>query len=324
MSIIPIDLTGAIHSALRESRREPDGLLHASGDLVSSLRHSQLALAGAPEVERGIAQDLRLETGTMWHDRIAEMLEATGVPFMQEIKLDAWLPEGWSGRADFILWDAEKQGWVLVDLKTCKGEGIEWIQRDGAKEAHLWQVSAYWYALLDAGFPMLDRFVVYYLPMNDVAGKIIEPFEAECAPVDRDELVALMNERWQRCTGYLQLMNDDLLTVGQRKSLASHGEPLSLAEIYANDALEPEQPRVQKMYWNKGNSSFEVKLVPHWSAQFCPYPDELCACDKAGVTKIGEWVLDAGEIIWADRPGYNVAPEIGPGLKDFAKKGVTV
>jgi hypothetical protein len=66
---------------------------------------------------------------------------------MQEVKLDRrWLPDGWSGTADWIFWNADLGGFVLGDLKTIKGDGITWIEKDGAKREHLWQLSAYWHA----------------------------------------------------------------------------------------------------------------------------------------------------------------------------------
>jgi hypothetical protein len=45
-----------------------------------------------------------------------------------------------------------------------------------------------------------------------------------------------------------------------------------------------------------------VKLVPHWSAAYCPFPDELCDCSKHGETKIGMFDVDGSTYI--PRKGY--------------------
>jgi len=52
---------------------------------------------------------------------------------MEEVNLTAWMPEGWSGTADYVFYNAEARGFVLGDLKTIKGDGITWIERDGAR-----------------------------------------------------------------------------------------------------------------------------------------------------------------------------------------------
>src|SRR6266705_1570842 len=145
-----LDLVELLKQELHRGQRPPDGLLHASGDLVGPLRHSQLKLAGAPYKETPLAQQIRLETGTMWHKRMHDAIVATGTPFMQEVTLNQWLPEGWGGTADWLLWDDDYPGYRLRDLKTIKPEGLRWVL-NGAKEEHIWQASAYWHALDAAG-----------------------------------------------------------------------------------------------------------------------------------------------------------------------------
>ena len=67
---------------------------------------------------------------------------------MAEVNLTPWMPTGWSGTADWLFWHPEYEGFVLGDLKTSKGEAIKWKERDGMSEEHLWQLSAYWHALI--------------------------------------------------------------------------------------------------------------------------------------------------------------------------------
>jgi hypothetical protein len=78
----------------------------------------------------------------MWHEWAHKALVAAGVPFMQEVRLDRWLPAGWSGTADWIMFDPERAAFVLGDMNTIKGDGTPWIEKDGAKLDHIEQLSA--------------------------------------------------------------------------------------------------------------------------------------------------------------------------------------
>ena len=109
---------------------------------------------------------------------------------------------------------------------------------------------------------------------------------------------------------------------------------------FINEYLAPEQDRVQKIWWNKTKQVFDVKLVRHWSADFCPYPNELCACSEASQEKIGEYVFDVEErgphgptpeqahnsypgirIKYVPRKGYeNIEPNVEPEQKDVKKR----
>src|SRR3954447_13428749 len=48
-----------------------------------------------------------------------------------------YMPEGWTGTADWVFWNRELGGFVLGDMKTIKGDGIAWVERDGVKREHL-------------------------------------------------------------------------------------------------------------------------------------------------------------------------------------------
>lgn len=314
--MFPVDVVALLHEKLREDRRPPDGLLHASSDLIGSLRHSMLSAAGAPRIDSELVSDVRLMTGTFWHRYVENLLKEQGVRIHTEIDCTPGLPNGWSGTADWLFWHPNFEAWVLGDLKTIKGEGIKWIHREGAKLEHLWQLSAYFWALVDMGFPMVKGFGVLYLPMNDTPDKddVIEPTLQECEPLDREIVWGQMQARWKLTDEYLAAVLDT-------------GELL-------NDALAEEQDRVPNVYWNGQRSKFELKLVPHWSAQFCPYPNDLCACNKQGVTKIGEWewAYNDGDGVYIDgyvpRKGYEDAvlldewgePAVKPALRDVKKR----
>ncbi len=292
-----------IKKDLLRNTRPPDGLLHASGDLVGPLRHSQLRLAGAPMKPTPIAQQLRLETGTMWHDKLHDVIVQSGALFMQEVSVTPWLPEGWGGTADWVFHDDKAGGFVLADLKTIKPEGLRWIERDGAKTEHMWQLSAYWHALVDAGFPMVEGFTILYLPMADTTDDtVIEPMLVECSPLSREVVHSVMEDRWALTEEYLSHINDGWT-------------PQECRVHYVNDYLAPIMEREQKTYWNSKQSVWDVKLVPHWSSMFCPFENDLCDCSEQGVTKIGHFALDG---TYFARNGYeDVEPTIQPAEKDI-------
>ena len=274
-----------------------------------------LDVAGAPKIESELVSDIRLMTGTMWHRYIEQLLHDRGIKVETEINVTPGLPEGWSGTADWLFWHPNFEAWVLGDLKTMKGEGIKWVNREGAKLEHMWQLSAYFWALVDMGFPMVKGFAVLYLPMNDTTDREdnVEPTLQECEPLPREVVWGQMEARQLMVDEYLNAMPPDLPF--------SRGMPN--AELFLNDKLAPEQDRVQKVYWNKQRGVFDVKLIPHWSADYCPFPDDLCACNQQGTTKIGEYELveQSPGFHYLARKGYeDVEPQVKPAARDVAKR----
>jgi hypothetical protein len=317
--MLPFDVTELVRSRLARDRRPPDGKLHPSGDLIGSLRHAQLRAAGAPTIESETVSDVRLMTGTLWHSWFEDAFRAARLPVMTELKLDAWLPEGWSGTADWLIWNGRRfpdGAFVLGDLKTIKGEGMKFVEREGVKQEHLWQASAYWHAAADMGIPLVHGFVVYYLPQNapvDEPGVV--PSLQEGTPLDRDVVVGRMEERWQATKIYLEAV-DAVRAPDPQVRYTEHGVP----ETFVNEHLAPEQDRIQIVRWNKQRSVWDVKLAPHWSATYCPYPSELCTCRSQGTEKIGEYVLNPDGVEFTHRKDYEVAPTVEPSAADITKK----
>lgn len=318
-----MDLTSLLRKRLSESRRPPDGKLHPSGDLLGSLRHAQLRLAGAPTIESQIVSDTRLMTGTMWHKLFEEILADAGVETQTELSVTPGLPEGWSGTADWLFKRPEDDAWVLGDLKSIKGEGMKWVLKDGAKEEHIWQLSAYWWALYNMGARLVKGFAIYYLPMNDTTERdeLIEPVLMECDPLPQELLWGVMEDRWQAVQRYLPLV-DEVRPENYTGRLARNyiRKPENFWMPFINKELAPEIGRIQKLYWNGKQKVFDVKLVPHWSAQFCPYPTELCGCSEQGSNKIGHYTLE-GEYVPRKGEEYeNVEPLVAPSESDYKNK----
>lgn len=295
MNILPVDLPNLFLSALEENKREPDGKLHASSDLNQPLRFVQLRAAGAPTVGRPIAQDIRLLHGTLWHDWFHSVLEKSGIEFMYEVKLDEYLPEGWSGTADWIFWHPEYEAYVLGDLKTIKGEGIHWIGQKGAKDEHVWQLSAYWHALAKRGIPLVEGFGIMYWPMNDTREKVdIVPTVQECSPLPEDVVYDRMRYVKDRVDRYIESLDGDWIT----------------------EALEPMPEREQKLIWS--GDLAEVKLVPVWWESYCDFDETLCP--RSGVTKIGHYTPEG----YIPRKGYEeTLPTVEPSKKDMNRRWIT-
>lgn len=316
--MFPIDMREALVAALRENNRPPDGLLHPSGHLRGSLRHAMLEVAGAPSIENDVISAIRLNTGTLWHEWTVRTLLNKGIPFMQEVRLTPWLPEGWAGTADWVFWSPEFRGFILGDMKTIKGEGMRWIASGGAKEEHIWQTSLYWHALYDSGLPMVQGIGVLYWPMNNTQdrGEVIQPEIVDFDPLPRDEIHAVAGERTALTRRYLESLSWQPV-MGQRPAPPPQALELP-ANYFVTPELAPEQDRVQKVVWNKQQGVFDLKLVPHWSAEFCPYPDELCGCSKQGTTKVGHYTLDGN---YVPRKDYEDVWAIeAPSEKDYRKR----
>lgn len=270
-----------------------------SRHLVGSLRHAQLDVAGAPKLPRPLTDSIVLNTGDLWHDWMYTTIDRTGWPYMREVRLSPWLPEGWRGRADLIVWHPEYQAFVLSDIKTTKGDSMFWVNKAGPKEAHIWQVSAYWHALVKMGLPMLEAAFVYYFPKDGSSrGEVVVPSVQEVDLIPVRVMKPEMEYRWERTSAYIA----DLAQLGGSPEEDGYN-------YYLSDELEPVQERQQKLVKNRKMGVVDLKLVPSWDAIFCDFPDELCDCNTQTTTKIGHF--KDGEYI--PRKGYeDVEPVIHP------------
>lgn len=293
-----------------------------------------LDVAGAPKVESDFIGDVRLMTGTMWHKIIEESLGA--VPELEvrtERKLDQWLHEGWSGTADWIFWHPALASWILGDLKTIKGEGVKWVEKDGMKNEHMWQLSAYWWALEAAGQPLWPDFGVLYLPMNNVPREDVHPTLQWGKPLPKGLVWGRMAERWDAMALYKRTLGLDdtpgvvdlLVTADDAANIRQRwpDKPITMRIIkdyseYLTDALAPVQDRIQKVLWDGKKEIWNLLLVPHWSTDYCPFPTELCDCRDQGSTKVGHYTLDGN---YVPRKGYEAEiPLAAPDEWDFRKR----
>lgn len=276
--LIPVDLVGMIEEDLKLTRRPADGKLHASSDLTGSLRHTMLRFVDAPERDEAVVRQIRTRTGWFWHDHVRDLLGRSGVPVLSEVDLTPWMPEGWSGTADWIFWSPYYKAFVLADLKTTKGEAIKFRSEGGMSEEHWWQTSAYYHAAVSMGLPMVKGVAVLYLPMNDsLKEEGIHPVVIEAEPVPLEKIKARMSSIKAAVDEYVDSLNFE------------DGE-----YVVTTDGLAPPLERTQKLYWDKASGQWDVKLVPHWLTDFCPYELDLCDCSTQKPNKIGHWKLVGG------------------------------
>lgn len=282
--LLPFDLGEIIHTELLKDRRPNDYKLHASSHIMGSLRHAQLDVAGAPKRTSVLLSEITLKTGTLWHEWLHDTLRRLGVGYMAEVNMTPWLPPGWAGTADAFIWRPDIKGFVLVDFKTTKGEALKFIRRDGAKPEHIAQASAYWHAAKKMGIPLARAIGVLYLPKNDTRSKdeLIEPILVDFEPLPAKQLHAEMRLRWGRVSEYVT-------SLGGKPGQEVRARPLA---GWVTDALEPVQDLVQRIFLDRATGMRDVKLVPHWSAAYCPFPEELCDCSTQGTTKIGFYDTD--------------------------------
>lgn len=294
--LFPVDLPSLLMEAIESDKRLPDGKLHASSDLVGSLRHTQLRAIGAPTRPERTASMFRNMTGTLWHKYVESLLRDNGVQIETEVKLDEWMPEGWSGTADYIFYHPGYEAYVLGDLKTVKAENMFFVSRDGAKDEHIWQLSLYFWALVEKGLPMLNSVGVLYIPFFDTKIDTQSPSPAlmEVSPLPQEIVLERAESRFK--------------AVREVREGLTRGESLE-------SLLAPEQERMQKLIWEGKRSVFNVVLVPHWSAAFCDWDEPYCTCRDQGTTKIGHYDLE-GEYI--PRKGYeDVKPVVKPTRKEL-------
>lgn len=288
-NLFPIDLGELFHRELLRDGKSNDHMLHPSSHLTGNLRHAALDAAGAPRKTRPLIDQIVLETGTMWHERFAEMLRRQGVPFMSEVNVTPWLPVGWAGTADALIWNPEAKAFVLVDFKTTAGRSLQYIEKDGAKKEHVMQASAYWHACRNMGLPMLKKVAVLYWPKDAVPGRLTEPLLVDFEPVPRAKLAKIMTDRYNKVAKYVGSLG------GEFGSPVPGGDVRPLAD-WVTDDLPPGMPREVKMR----NGGQDAVLVPHWSTRYCQYDEELCDCSTQGETKIatrdhyGDWAYREG------------------------------
>jgi hypothetical protein len=306
------DLSALLYEELQSERRPNDHLLHASAHLEGSLRHAQLDVAGAPKIHESFVRGVPLWIGSLIHEDIHRMLRKRGVPYLAEVDVTPYLPEGWAGTLDALIWQPEAKAFALADFKTTKGAALRYIEERGAKSAHVLQTSAYYWAAKKMGLPLTKEIGVLYVPKDearDVEGPLLVEFE----PTPQKELHAEMKERLRRVNEYTASL--DHYTSGRYSEYIGVVEDprriMDRLEGWITDALEPVQEREQVVKYDPKTETWDVLLKPHWSTAYCSFPDELCNCRTQGVTKIGTYDVDG--VTYYARTGYeDIAPVVSP------------
>ena len=296
--LLPFDLTDIIFTELQRNRRPPDGMLHASSHITGALRHASWTRRTPPSWRGNSIREMPVFIGNLIHEWLHNTLRGQGLPYMAEVNVTPWLPPGWGGTADAVIWNYELGGFVLVDFKSQKGEGMYYIERDGPKKEHVAQVSAYYHALREMGLKMIPQVAVFYLPKNEPRGNnIVVPVLAEFEPVDQAELWSGMMDRRELVDTYLDSLPEK--------------NPHLAPEDFVTEQLAPIPEREQRLYANKGAGTWDLKLVKPWYTAYCQYESALCGCHDQSDNKIGEFDVDGRT--YYPRKGYeDIAPTVFP------------
>lgn len=295
-------ILAAIEGEIVGNQREPDDKLHCSSDICGCIRQAQLRCAGISSdgIDRdfagSFASSAPMTTGTMWHELIASAVTNNFRYVHTEIVVDSGLPAGWTGTADALVTDTLNSPFTLVDFKTTKGEGIQYIEKDGAKKEHIMQISAYYHALADMGFSLAEEALVLYLPMNAVPRSVVRPSLQWVSPVNETVLFSDMKGKTFDVSAYCRTYEETGLIL--------------------NDALHGPMDMEQKMFWSSKLNAWEVKIVSPWQTQYCPYDPPLCACSDRGTEKIGEF----HKTVWKPRSGYSIEPTVHPTVADLRER----
>lgn len=257
------DIQQAIADGMSINEREPDGLLHASKHIWWPLRFSQLEFAGHPMGNPEFLDLVNMQTGTLWHKQVEEWLKKDKTRWWElvasEVDLTDYLPNGWTGTADWVFYDKEADHCILGDLKTIKPEAVQHLS--GIKDDHLAQLSCYNFGLTKAGYTMAPELFVFYLPKNKIWTHDVKPQQLSSPPIDTIEIV--MTTIKQRIDSY----------VGGSVPLASMPDP------------------VYKYTYNKLMNVFDVKSYPDWRESYtCPFDEKLCP--RTPIKKVGHWNSD--------------------------------
>lgn len=268
--ILPFDITKVLKDELWRPprKRTGDSILYCSSDITDSLRHIQLRAAGAPEKPPELASLIKMETGTLWHGRWEKILSRRGYIAAKEIRISDYLPKGWGGRLDWMIWSIARQAFSITDLKTVEGNSIPWLELRGMKPAHKAQLSVYWHSL-NGKVPLLDGVAIAYMPISKINGESIDPIWLVEDPIPKDVIIPELERRYEATMLYLDTLKEE-------------GN-----ESFINPALSDPIEREQKLFKNK--NKYELKLVPSDAARWCRFPNEICDCSEQGTTKIGEW-----------------------------------
>jgi hypothetical protein len=122
-----------------------------------------------------------------------------------------------------------------------------YIRRDGAKEAHVWQLSAYWYALRNMGLPLVKTLHVYYLPMSPLGGtEVLLPELIECDVLPEDLVIERMVNRARETKLYLDAVAD-------AREAGIQGNA-----VFVNEYLAPPMERKQALRWDKAKGIFII------------------------------------------------------------------
>jgi hypothetical protein len=254
-----IDLGALLRESLSEYRKESDGFLHPSTHLDGNLRHAWLDQRKYPHTPDSLGREARTTTGTWWHEYIAGVMRAKGLPFMSEVNLRGWLPPGWSGTMDCLLYLPSDKLWLPWDYKT--KDDLTKAQEWGLSLEYSKQLSAYGGAVQNMGLRVTDYGEVKYIP---IAG-------------DHSDIVS-----------YTVNISDTLSVWDEMKRVsAAVAEGTDIPPIPSDNIhYRKLQSGVVKVYWQH-----------HMSRMWCSFQPDVCGCKVDDVKWHALCEIKIGDVI---------------------------
>lgn len=252
-----------IKDGIQANNREPDYKLHPSTHLSIPLRRLELESIGYPKQKGKYDSSHRLLTGTLWHEWLEKLLTESGATVSLELNVTSWLPTGWAGRLDCLLWDKARGKHDLYDFKTT-GD-VTYVRRE-PKWEHVQQANLYMDAVASQ-IADCDKVYIVYIGMNtdDVVVH-------ECT-LPRGQMAARAIDLYDKVKAYRLRCGIGTFI---DKPLLPTVEP-DLFDIY----LSPGLGKQERWVWNKFRKGWGAYYGPAPECKFCPYPSEVCCASKS-------------------------------------------
>lgn len=254
---------------LEGEQREPDGLLHPSTHLDGNVRHAYLDVRKHPHLPMTLSNILRLKSGTWWHDFLDQALK--GTPTMRELDLGLWLPYGWAGTCDCLLYEPSTRRWRLKDYKTTDNmaKKLEW----GLPDTYRKQINAYWTAVNEMGLDVEYECDVVMIP---IAG---DTNHTHTFKVD-------VEHPWDTIT----------------EMMVIHG--------MATNGVNGEMPPIPDdlIHLRRNRQGVSIHRQNHMSRLHCPFPSDVCGCkvDDVKWKKLGDFTMVWGALMYTPLGGDRV------------------
>lgn len=261
-----------IYDALLADRRPPTGKLHCSSASWQPLRFTQLSMV-MPQSEDDYGSLMTMKIGTLTHDWLEgilyddsdlNLLGPEWEVVATEWDLTPYLPDKWTGTADYVFVHKPTDTVVVGDLKTIKPEAVAYLG-NRPKPEHVTQVSCYHAAVQK----WIDK------DIEEMPGTTLHPDIFVCyAPKSKDS-------RQQTILPTIKTATAETNVIARMHTI-SFAVDKYVAEVERtgeldNQFLAPMPEMVLKISWNKVQAVWDVVAREGWETEYIgsQYPEYL-------------------------------------------------